>query len=134
MTLEKYRKVTRHSKRTPPARLHELECWECGESFMAAKPDARFCSQACQKRAWRARRGLADYSPEEKDILAILTERAPEARELITRLEITDQRAGKWAVQLAALAYVAGKDARPVAPAKGGILAQIRARAQQRPE
>lgn len=126
MTLEKYRKVTRHSQRTPPARLHELECWECGESFRAAKPDARFCSQACQKRAWRARRSLSDYSPDEKDIITILGEKAPESKDLIQRLEITDRRAGKWAVKLAALAYVAGKESRP-APQRG-ILAQIRAK------
>ncbi len=36
-----------------------LSCWLCGDSFAAARGDARFCSNACRQAAYRLRRTAA---------------------------------------------------------------------------
>jgi hypothetical protein len=35
--------------------MAELVCAMCGERFMPARSDARYCSNACRQRAWRLR-------------------------------------------------------------------------------
>ncbi len=36
-----------------PAPLRRIRCVDCGQSFAARHPKARFCSTACQVRSWR---------------------------------------------------------------------------------
>lgn len=36
-------------------RLSILTCWHCGHAFIAARTDARYCSNACRQAAYRAR-------------------------------------------------------------------------------
>lgn len=39
-----------------PRKVLTLECWSCGKSFQATRPDARFCTSTCRKQMSRASR------------------------------------------------------------------------------
>lgn len=36
----------------------QFECQECGKCFLASRPDAQYCSNRCNQRAYRRRRKL----------------------------------------------------------------------------